>query len=62
MPACPTLVITGERSWMRYEPDPASHQIGQIDVVTVPGGHSILWDAFDEAADAIVRFLNTGSK
>jgi hypothetical protein len=23
----------------------------------VPGGHNVLWDAFDETADAVVRFL-----
>jgi lipase len=26
-------------------------------VVVVPGGHMVLWDAFDETADAIERFL-----
>lgn len=28
-----------------------------LDVVVVPGGHSVLWDAFDETADAIEGFL-----
>ena len=28
-----------------------------LQVVVVPGGHSVLWDAFDETADAIERFL-----
>ena len=30
-----------------------------LQVVVVPGGHSVLWDAFDETADAIERFLDT---
>jgi lipase len=29
----------------------------ELEVVVVPGGHSVLWDAFDETADAIERFL-----
>jgi hypothetical protein len=28
--------------------------------VTVPGGHIVMWDAFDETADAILGFLGTG--
>lgn len=53
MPLCPTLVITGEQSWMRYELPSRSN----VTVVTVPGGHSILWDASAEAGREIGRFL-----
>ena len=28
-----------------------------VQIVTVPGGHSVLWDAFDATADAVERFL-----
>ena len=28
-----------------------------LEVVTVPGGHSVLWDALDETATAVGRFL-----
>ena len=28
-----------------------------LEVATVPGGHVLLWDAFDETAEAIERFL-----
>jgi lipase len=28
-----------------------------VEIVTVPGGHSVLWDAFGPTADAIERFL-----
>ena len=30
---------------------------GHIQVVEVPGGHIVYWDAFDETADAVTRFL-----
>ena len=52
-PRCPTLVVCGERSWIRL----AVPRIGNIAQVIVPGGHSVLWDDFDATADAIVRFL-----
>jgi len=29
-----------------------------VETVTVPGGHSVLWDDFEATADAIARFLN----
>jgi lipase len=56
MPSCPTLVITGQRSWMRYTLPPASN----TEVVTVQGGHSILWDAYEETSQAIAAFLGHG--
>ena len=28
-----------------------------LEVVTVPGGHTVLWDALDETADAVASFL-----
>jgi lipase len=31
-----------------------------LEILTVPGGHIPLWDAFDETADAIERFLEDG--
>ena len=52
-PRCPTLVVCGERSWIRL----GVPRIGNIAQVLVPGGHSVLWDDFDATADAIVRFL-----
>jgi lipase len=33
---------------------------GPLEVLTVPGGHVPLWDAFDETADAVERFLEDG--
>jgi lipase len=54
MPLCPTLVITAERSFMPYDAPPHPN----LEVLIVPGGHSILWDAFEQVADATVSFLS----
>lgn len=56
----PTLLVLGERSWLVLD-----HQVVALGsalddllrVVTVPGGHTVLWDAFAETADAIDAFL-----
>jgi lipase len=54
-PAAPTLVVLGARSWIEVDvPDRDG-----IDVVRVPGGHSVLWDDFEETADAIETFLSS---
>jgi lipase len=29
-----------------------------VEVVNVPGGHIVMWDAFDETAEAVARFLD----
>jgi lipase len=52
-PACPTLVVLGERSWIPI----AVPDVPEIRVVRVPGGHSVLWDDFDATASAIAGFL-----
>lgn len=53
-PSCPTLAVLGERSWIPVRvPD-----LPTISRVTVPGGHSVLWDDFDATADAIAGFLS----
>lgn len=56
----PTLLVVGQRSWLVLD-----HQIAEyaaalddlLSVVTVPGGHTVLWDAFVETAAAIDAFL-----
>ena len=53
-PRCATLVVCGEQSWIPI----VVPSVGHVSKVTVPGGHSVLWDAFDETADAIVSFLS----
>jgi lipase len=56
-PLCATLLVTGERSWITLRVP----RLATIRHVIVPGGHSILWDDFDAAADAIAAFLATQS-
>lgn len=52
-PACETLVVTGAQSWIPLTVPPEPH----LRVVTVPGGHSVLWDDFDAVADAVAEFV-----
>jgi lipase len=40
--------ITSEKQALRY---------GGAGVVEVPGGHMVMWSAFDETAEAVLRFL-----
>jgi lipase len=57
----PTLLVLGERSYLPYDHLLDAHQaaLGELlEVVVVPGGHSVLWDAFVETAEAIVDFLD----
>jgi len=53
LPGCPTLVVVGARSWLSVNVAPAAN----VQTVTVPGGHSVLWDDFDATAAAIASFL-----
>jgi lipase len=54
-PRCPTLVVLGERSWVPNRVPRMAH----LTSVPVPGGHSVLWDDFDETAEAVARFLGS---
>jgi lipase len=56
----PTLLVLGEESYLPYDHLLDSHRdaLGDLlEVVTVPGGHTVLWDALDETAAAIRGFL-----
>ena len=56
----PTLLVLGERSYLPYDHLLDAHRaaLGDLlEVVVVPGGHSVLWDALDETAEAIAAFL-----
>lgn len=60
----PTLVVFGERSWIPPAPIPrrplgssARAAAPMIRTVIVPGGHSVLWDDFEQTTDAVVAFL-----
>jgi len=52
-PECPTLLVVGARSWIALDIPASSH----LETVTVPGGHSVMWDDFGATADAIAGFL-----
>jgi lipase len=56
----PTLLLLGERSYVPYDHLLDAHRaaLGDLlEVVVVPGGHTVLWDSFDETAAAISEFL-----
>jgi lipase len=56
----PTLLVLGEQSYLPYDHLLAAHRsaLGDLlEVVVVPGGHSVLWDAFEETAHAVRAFL-----
>jgi len=56
----PTLLVLGERSYLPYDHLLDAHRkaLGDLlEVVIVPGGHSVLWDALEETASAVREFL-----
>ncbi len=56
-----TLLILGERSYLPYDHLLDAHEraLGDLlEVVVVPGGHTVLWDALEETAAAVVAFLH----
>jgi pimeloyl-ACP methyl ester carboxylesterase len=55
--------VLGADSYVSYDHLLESHReaLGDLlEVVTVPGGHTVLWDALDETAEAVDRFLAGG--
>jgi lipase len=58
--AVPTLLVLGERSYLPYDHLLEAHQaaLGDLlEVVVVPGGHTVLWDALQETSAAVAAFL-----
>jgi lipase len=56
----PTLLVLGEQSYLPYDHLLDGHRdaLGDLlEVAVVPGGHSVLWDAFEETARAIAEFV-----
>ena len=53
-PQCETLVVTGAQSWIPLDVPAEPH----LHSVTVPGGHSVLWDDLDATATAVEQFLD----
>jgi lipase len=56
----PTLVVLGETSYLPYDEllGPHAAALGALlEVVRLPAGHTLLWDALDDTAGAVERFL-----
>ena len=56
----PTLIVAGLASKFVSVGEVEHYRSGlgdELEVVVVPAGHSVLWDAFEQTADAIERFL-----
>ncbi len=57
----PTLLVLGERSYLPYDHLLDAHRaaLGDLlEVVVVPGGHTVLWDALEETSAAVAAFLD----
>jgi len=56
----PTLLVLGETSYLPYDNLLDTHREALddlLEVVVVPGGHTVLWDALEETSAAVARFL-----
>ena len=53
-PGQPTLLVLGARSWITNTVVPVTPN---VEVVTVAGGHSVMWDDLDETAAAVAAFV-----
>ena len=56
----PTLLVLGETSYLPYDHLLDAHRsaLGDLlEVVVVPGGHTVLWDALDETTAAVLAFV-----
>ena len=59
----PTLLVLGESSYLPYDHLLDAHRaaLGDLlEVVVVPGGHTVLWDALEETSEAVAAFLGVG--
>ena len=57
----PTLLVLGETSYLPYDAllEPHAAALGDLlEVVRIPAGHTLLWDALDDTAAAVKRFLD----
>ena len=56
----PTLIVVGQDSYIPTDEQVTRYEAALADdltVVRVDSGHSVLWDAFDETADAVAEFV-----
>ena len=61
----PTLLVLGKTSYLPYDNLLDAHReaLGDLlEVLVVPGGHTVLWDALDETAAAVRAFLDGGPR
>ncbi len=60
----PTLLVLGRHSYVPYDHLLDAHEAALgplLEVVVVEAGHTVLWDALEETAAAIVGFLGTAN-
>ena len=56
----PTLLLLGAESWLTLDEQAEAYRVALgdlLEVVSVPGGHTVYWDALDETAAALEAFL-----
>jgi len=61
----PTLLVLGRDSYLSYDHLLDAHReaLGDLlEVVVVPGGHTLLWDAFEETSEAVGGFLSAAAR
>jgi lipase len=59
--SAPTLLVVGRDSYIPYDHLLDAHRAAlgdRLEAVTVEGVHTLLWDAFDQTAEAVERFLS----
>ena len=58
----PTLIVLGAQSWLLLDEHVEAYRsaLGDLlEVVTVPGGHTVFWDALAETTGALETFLGS---
>jgi lipase len=56
----PTLIVVGAESWLTLDEQADAYRSAlgdRLELVTVPGGHTVYWDALDETSAALAAFL-----
>jgi lipase len=56
----PTLIVLGAASWLTLDEQAEIYRavLGDlVEILTVPGGHTVYWDALDETSAALTAFL-----
>jgi pimeloyl-ACP methyl ester carboxylesterase len=59
----PTLLVLGDTSYLPYDEllGPHTAALGDLlQIVRIAAGHTLLWDALDDTAGAVERFLSRG--